>query len=358
MSADLPPRVLLVTGPASGGLKRHVETLADRLPGLGYQVASAAPVGVFTGIEAGFRLDLGDRPRPGPDLQALRQLRAAAASWRPDLIHAHGVKAALLTLLAFTGKCPPVVVTYHNRWLGGPLTLPLRLLAGRARASIAVADAVRDSLTVHGVRPEPLVVIRNGIDPSVYSPRPVRQPGPFTLLFIGRLTEEKGIPLLLEAVTALEASEKLPLRLLIAGDGPLRPDVEAAARRSGSSIEFLGPQSDVLPVYHQADAVLMPSRSEGLPMAALEAMACALPVVAARVGGLPELVADGETGVLLSPGSVSELVRACRDLADRPGHAAELGRAGRQRVERQFTETGMLEALAKVYREVLPGCAG
>jgi glycosyltransferase involved in cell wall biosynthesis len=351
-SPDRPIRVLLVAGPAAGGLKRHVERLAACLPTRGVELAVAAPAGSAYGAVPAFPFELGDRPRPALDLHALQQLRRAAARWQPDLIHAHGVKAAIICLLAFPHRRPHVVVTYHNRWLGGPLTLPLRLLAPRAHASIAVSEAVRASLSDHGIQPAGLRVIRNGIDPELFSPREgARREQPFTYLFLGRLTEEKGIPLLLEAARGLEG--RVDLRIEVAGDGPLRTEVESAASRMGSVLAYLGHQAEVLPLFQHADAVLMPSLSEGLPMTALEGMACGLPLLTSAVGGIPELVLDGVTGVLMEGRDAAAWSQAMLRLASDPQRAVALGKAGRRRVETEFSEAVMLQQLLETYREAL-----
>jgi glycosyltransferase involved in cell wall biosynthesis len=346
-----PKRILLVSGPASGGLKRHVETLAARLPQFGYQVAGAAPEGVFPPEVQSFPLDLGDRPRPRADLAAVRQLRSAVQDWQPDLIHAHGVKAALLSLFAFPKAPPPVLVTYHNLWHGGPLTFPLRMLAPRAAGSIAVSDAVRDSLSRFGVTPKALTVIRNGVDPQAFAPPPERTPDrPFTVLFMGRLTEEKGASVLLSAVEGLDASQNL--RFQVAGDGPLRSRVVEHAGRS-QVLTYLGQVEDVASAYRGADLVVMPSLSEGLPMTALECMASGLPLIASRVGGLPEVVVDHETGLLIPPGDPSALQAAIITLAADRHRAARMGQAGRRRIAAEFTEERMLQQAVERYQSLL-----
>jgi len=145
------PLVLLVSGPAAGGIRGHLEALARGLPPREWRVAAALPPAVR--LEAPIPrlpLDLGDRPRPLADARALLSLRAAAASLRPDLVHAHGVKAGLLALAA--GLRAPVVVTFHNLWRGGLLTLPARLLLPRAAALVAVSGAVAGSLAAGGAR--------------------------------------------------------------------------------------------------------------------------------------------------------------------------------------------------------------
>jgi glycosyltransferase involved in cell wall biosynthesis len=192
-------------------------------------------------------------------------------------------------------------------------------------------------------------VIRNGIDPVDYRPGPGAGQ-PFTFLFLGRLTEEKGIPLLLEIAHLL--ASRPDLRIVVAGDGPLRTAVEQAAR-SAPVLEFVGPQQEVRALYHRAGAVLMPSLSEGLPMTALEGMACGLPILASAAGGIPELVADGVTGVLMRDREVFRWIEVMQRLAASPAWAAELGHAGRRRVESEFSEARMLDHLAATYREAV-----
>jgi len=348
------PRVLLTCGPTMGGIRRHLDTLAAELPRHGCEVAFAGPSSVrLTAPVSRFPVELADRPRPLRDVRALFALKAAARSWKADLIHAQGVKAALLALLAFPALRPPVVVTFQNLWHGGPLTVPLRLLAPRASAAIAVSAAVRESLLARGVRPRAFRVIYNSVDLAAFFPAPGREERPFTATFLGRLTEEKGIRVLLEAARRLASREGL--RLVVAGDGPLRAEVEREADRPGTPLVFLGPQTEVLPVLHGADAVLMPSMSEGLGITALEAMACALPVVASRVGGLPEAVAEGETGLLVPPGDAEALARAVEELAASPERAQALGSAGRRRVEQEFGQEQTIGQLLQVYAEILDG---
>jgi glycosyltransferase involved in cell wall biosynthesis len=269
------------------------------------------------------------------------------------VIHAHGVKAALLTLLQpLTGENSPVVVTFHNLWQGGALTLPLRLLMRRAAAGVAVSEAVRLRLEHSGIRPSMLTVIPNGVDLEAFSPSPVPpQSRPFTISFLGRLTEEKGVPELLSLVDRWPAS--VPARFLIAGDGPLRRAVSEAAR-AGSPICFLGHQQDPRVVYRQTDVVVMPSHSEGHPITALETMASGLPLVATQVGGLAEIIVAGETGLLVPPGNPAALLEALLGLASNRQRREAMGAAGRCRAEVEFGLTRMLDRLEALYRRVLP----
>jgi glycosyltransferase involved in cell wall biosynthesis len=346
-------RVLMVSGPATGGLRRHIDQLAERLPALGYQVAVAAPEAVRLETEVPrFNVELGDHPRPKSDLAAMRALRRAVREWKPDVIHCHGVKAALLGLAAVGWGRIPVVVTFHNLWGGGPLTIPLRALLPLAKATICVSQAIRNSLTQAGLALLNCEVIPNGIDLDHFSPAPEILTGIFTVAFVGRLTEEKGVPELLAAAEVL-SQQGVGIRFVVAGDGPLREQVEVHPLCQSRTLVYLGPQSEILPVYHAAHVLAVPSHAEGLSLAALEAMACGLAVVASRVGGLPEVVVTGKTGLLVPPGDPAALAAALRQLAEHPALAISLGLEGRSRVEQEFFLERQLTRIQRVYQVAL-----
>jgi glycosyltransferase involved in cell wall biosynthesis len=194
-----------------------------------------------------------------------------------------------------------------------------------------------------------MAVIPNGLNLADFPPAPSPVHGrPFTVAFLGRLTQEKGVPILLGAVESMKDGSNI--QWLVAGDGPFRANVEAATQQADSRLHYLGFRENVLPLYHSSDLVVMPSLSEGHPMTALEAMACGLPVVASRVGGLPEIVIDGETGVLVPPDDVGALTGALRALASDPRAARTMGAAGRRRVETEFTLERMLARVVAVYQ--------
>ncbi len=334
-------------------MRRHLEALAAGLPPRGFAVGVASPATVeLKTLVAWFPVELGDRPRPAADSAAVWALRRAMRRWQPDLIHAHGVKAALVALAGLPDCRRPVLATFHNVWRGGPLTGMLRLLVPCAAAVIAVSEAVSASLTSRGIRSRQGVVIPNGIDLALFPPAAMPAGArPFTVAFVGRLTEEKGIGCLLEAVLQWPASS--PAEFLIAGEGPLRPAVEAAAAGAGSRLRFLGAREEIMTVYHAADAVVVPSLSEGQSLTALEAMSCGLPVVASRVGGLPEVIVEGESGLLAPPGDPVALGAALRRLAADPPLRQALGAAGRRRVEAMFTVDRMLNRLVDLYEKTM-----
>ena len=176
------------------------------------------------------------------------------------------------------------------------------------------------------------------------------------LITLGRLTPKKGHTDLLEALSTLAGDPRWDaLRLLIVGTGALGPELEREADALGLAerVIFTGFQRDVLPFLQAADIFVLPSIQEGLSLSALEAMALGKPVVACRVGGTPEVVVDGQTGVLVSPGRPEELAGALEGLLEDPDRARAMGAAGRRRVRDAFDFEQMVSKIEEVYRRVI-----
>jgi glycosyltransferase involved in cell wall biosynthesis len=244
---------------------------------------------------------------------------------------------------AFSAASGRSAVLY--RWadrLARPLTTTTICLSEREREA-GIAAGTCDARTT--------VVIRNGID---VRGRPLARPEtePARIVSVGRLQAPKD-PLTL--VRALAELEGRAFRASFIGDGPERREVESEIARLGLSdaVELAGRRPDVPEILAASQVFVLASRSEGFPMAVLEAMAAGLPVVASRVGGLDELVDPGETGLLVRPGDPAELARAIARLLDEPGLRARMGAAGRARVERHFDLDAALRAHLDLYRREL-----
>jgi colanic acid/amylovoran biosynthesis glycosyltransferase len=162
---------------------------------------------------------------------------------------------------------------------------------------------------------------------------------PVEILSVGRLSHEKGQPMLLAAVAELRR-RGLAVRLTMVGDGPLRAELEADAARLGITdlVTFTGAlgQDELPAIFRRADIFCQPSFMEGIPVVLMEAMATGLPVVSSRVAGIPELVAEGESGLLVSPGRPDLLAAALAQLVEFPDKRADMGRRGRTIVEQDF----------------------
>jgi glycosyltransferase involved in cell wall biosynthesis len=201
----------------------------------------------------------------------------------------------------------------------------------RAAAVLAVSRELEERiLRDPRVARERVSRLAMGVDPEVFGPRAAAGPGReelrrrlqcdrATLLFVGDLIEEKGLLDLLDARSRLE-DEGLDVALVAAGDGPLRSVLEERARASPTRVRALGrvAQAELVSWYRAADALVLPSRSEGTPVSILEALSVGCPVVASRVGGIPDLFEDGVGGFLVEPGDAGGLSR-CLGTAIRSG---------------------------------------
>jgi glycosyltransferase involved in cell wall biosynthesis len=285
----------------------------------------------------------------------------------PDIVHSHLLKANLLGVL-LPGSHRVLWHIHNTSEQMGPFWRFLEgRLMGRASGVIAVSDAVgRDISRRFPPMSERVRVIPNGIDPSRFSTLlpPERceekkrwglaSEGP-VLGYVGRLEEKtKKLTHLIESFAHLKKSNPTAI-LLIVGDGPDRKMMEAFIIRKGLSdaVLFVGAQKNVENFYPLMDVYVQPSISEGFGLSLIEAMASSLPIVATKTGGIPEIVVDGETGILVSPGNSLVLARAIEDLLSDRNLAWRMGNAGRKRVEKLFGFQGVLGKIEALYQSVL-----
>ncbi|MDI3256772.1 MAG: glycosyltransferase family 4 protein [Kyrpidia sp.] len=290
------------------------------------------------------------------DVRAAEGLAHIARDREVSLIHAHYLRENYIAVLArrFNGGIP-VVWTFHVdappppavRWLH-------RRITRHNAAVIAVSGYMRNQLVNYGVPQERIRVIYNGVDIDTGPEAMARsRPGgsEAVLGVAGRFSEEKGHRWLIEALGRLRLDR--PWRCLLAGDGPLEAELKKAVRDMGldSRVTFLGHVNPIVPFYRNVDVVVVPSRSEALSYTAIEAMAAGKPVVASRVGGLPEVVRDGETGFLVPYGDTDRLTEAIARVVQNPALAKSFGAKGRLLYESRFTLDHMMDQLLDVYRE-------
>lgn len=238
------------------------------------------------------------------------------------------------------------------KWLLGPKRFAHRLLyrwtARWVDGFIAVSDEVRAAiLDTIGPVGDKIAVICNGVDIERYQQpddrsRLRRELGLADsnrlIVVVGTLKEQKGHRYLVEAVASL-VSRYSDLRILFAGDGQLRSELQAQARSLGldDHIHFLGNRSDVPALLAASDYFVLPSLWEGLPMALIEAMASGLPILATQVSGTKQVMVDGQTGLLIPPGDVEQLRAGIVRLLEEPAQAQRMGLAARRRVEEYFS---------------------
>jgi glycosyltransferase involved in cell wall biosynthesis len=296
-----------------------------------------------------------------------RELAQAIASFRVNLVHVHGYKAVATSLLARRRAASrfAVVKTEHGR----PEQTGDRLGACKLRLNEAIGNwatrrvasavsYVTAELSSHYARAHNRLrrcIIPNGIDPldrSAFSRPPELEPGWVHLGIVGRVTEVKGISFALRAF----ASEGVPatIRLNVLGAGPQQVTLERQARELGLGprVRFLGFRRDVRDFLAHLDGLLMPSLYEGLPYTLLEAMSLGKPIIASRVGGLAEVLRDGETGLLVPVADVTALRAAIvRLVADVP-FAELLGQAAAAAQRRHYT----LDRMGAMYWGLYADC--
>ena len=300
---------------------------------------------------------------------------------RAQLVHSHTWYANLAGHLASLLYGIPHVMTMHSLealrpWkaeqLGGGYQLSTwceRTSADSAAAVVAVSDGMRaDILAAYPEIPaERIRVIRNGIDTTEYRPDPntdvlerhgVDLSRPY-VIFVGRITRQKGVPVLLRAASALVPEAQLVLCAGAADTPELGAEVTGLvdglrASRSGVIwIPEMLPKREVIQLLTHATVFAIPSIYEPLGIVNLEAMACGTAVVGSRTGGIPEVVADGETGLLVPPGEPGPLAEALNALIRDPGRAAAMGQAGRKRAVAEFGWSAIAAQTVALYAELV-----
>jgi N-acetyl-alpha-D-glucosaminyl L-malate synthase BshA len=289
-----------------------------------------------------------------PALLAAKLVDVAKAH-RIDLVHAHyalpHAAAALLAREALVEK-PPLVLSLHGSDVpeSAPqgLVLLLRRLVREAAAvtvpSGALAARARETLLC-----EPQI-FPNFVDVERFSPGPARRQE--RVLFHASNFRPVKRPQDLLRIFA-KVRERMPVTLVLAGDGPLRPALEAEARQRGlHEVRFAGAVPDLLPLLRESDLFLLPSAKESFGLAALEALSCGVPVVGSRTGGVPDVV--GEAGALFEPGDVDGMAQAVLRILSSPAEHARLRSLARERAVRYFAKAPLLDRWEALYRSVTP----
>lgn len=289
------------------------------------------------------------------DWRTVRALRALLAARKADLVHAHDYKSAAYAFLATRGTRAKRVATLHG-WTDTTAALKwyrrieLAVLR-RFDAVCAVSEPQRTALIEAGVPASRVRVVANGVDTERYVPRTNSAHGAAHHFgTAARLSPEKNLAALIEAFSIVRASHP-PVRLSIAGDGCERAALAALIeeRKLADSVALLGRRDDLEAFYPTLDTFVLSSRTEGMPMAMLEAMACARCVVATAVGSIPTLLSHAGQATVVPPNDVPALARA---LAARVGGAAE-DPAARRFVLQHASLAHMADAYARAYRDTL-----
>lgn len=302
------------------------------------------------------------------DRAVVPSLAGLAALVKPDVIQTHAVKSHFLARAAGLPRQAPWVAFHHGyTWPNWRMRLYNQLDRWSLRATakvLTVSLPFRRQLRAMGVPEERIEIVHNAVQPGwgVEARKPEAAarlragmhiaPGRKVLLIVGRLSREKDHLGLLDAFRRLPAS--LAPHLVIVGDGVERPRIEQriAALGLADSVTLTGQRDSAEPYYGIADLAVLSSWSEGSPNALLEAMAAEVPVVATAVGGIPEIVTDGESALLVQPGDPQALAAAMQRLLEDPALAAALVRRARAVIRERFTPAERTRRLAAIYRAI------
>ncbi|MBI3088128.1 MAG: glycosyltransferase [Candidatus Omnitrophica bacterium] len=310
---------------------------------------------------------------PLHDLLVVVELWRLMRRRRYTIVHTHNSKAGFVGRLAARLAGVPVVIhtvhgfAFHAQepwWKRRLYRVLERLAAGWCGRLIMISQPLIEwAVEAHIAPRDKMALIYSGIDVKTFQ-QPVDaaalraglglRDGEFVVGEVAKLWEGKGHAVLLRAAASL--TDRLPgLRLLIVGEGGLRPSLEQLAGELGirERVIFTGFRSDVPALMQVVDVAVLPSFFEGMGRAVLEAQAAGRPVIASRVGGIPDLIADGASGILVEPGSVEQLADAIRRLHDQPALRSRLGEAARQAVGGRFDARTMVEQIIRLYHEEL-----
>ena len=285
-----------------------------------------------------------------------------------ELIHTHGYKSDIYGATAARDFDIPMVATCHGLPKGQLGSLGLghlygildRLFLRGFERVVAVSDELADSLQKRGIRKKRITVIPNGVPVARFAEalptlgREIGKANRIVVGMVGRLIAEKGPDLFLKAAQAILVRFPDTLFALI-GNGQERRNLEELTRelKIEGNVIFTGERRDMPEIYASLDIVVLPSLSEGMPMAILEAMAAGKPVVASCVGAIPGVVLPNRTGLLVEPGDVVGLHRAITTLVAAPELRVRLGEEGQRLIRRHYSAEAMAQGYMEIYHQVV-----
>lgn len=365
-----PVRVLhLVPVLAVGGMEVGVSKLVNGANPARVRagICSFSPVGDFKGrLDPSVPLFELSR-RAGNDPRLLARLYALFRRERPDIVHTHAWGALCEGYVAARlAGVPRIVHGEHGTMETRARNIRVqRFVWNRVNRMLSVSERLADRMAREvGFPREHIHTIRNGVDLDDWAKgnraaaRALlkAESSDVLVMAVGRLVPVKNHAMLLAAVRHAQALGAR-CRLLIAGDGPLRPELDAQARALGiaSIVEFLGTRADLPDLLAACDIFVLSSNSEGMSNTIIEAMAAAKPVIATNVGGNPELVVHGHTGLLVEPRSAAAMADGIRTLVADPVRREAMGAEGRRRAEREFSVRRMLDEYQQMYLDVAEG---
>lgn len=359
----------LITGLDIGGAERLLLSTARRLNSNKYRIIVCYLKGKGSLLEDFKRfgisvIGLGMRNRL--DFTALFKLVKLIKKERIGLVHTHLIHAHIIGRIAAKLAGVPIIIsTEHNLYNRGRKYLLLNLIdritTRFTDRMVAISEAVKDSIVESGrIRASRVSVIYNGIDTNEFKRISIKRegfpinPAPSVVGMVARLDSQKGHRYFLEA--ASQVVKDIPgVKFLVVGDGPLKEKLRTQTTKLGLSkdVIFTGPARDIPQILDTLDLFVLPSLWEGLPSVILEAMAAGKPVVATAVGGIPEIVKDGQMSLLVPPRDPDALAQAIIKLLQNKELAQRMGQAGRRWVKDHFTIDKTVAQTEEIYDSLI-----
>jgi len=360
VTASARTHVLQIVGNAIvGGMENYVVRLVERLPRERYGISVLAPFeSPFTDRLREFGADVFiTQVTDEPSWQSIQLASALIQSRAVDVIQSHLPNAHVLAALAgrLTGR--PVLATVHGRAMT-TLDIEVQRLAG-THLAVVCRQSFFQALGV-GIDPRLVHFVPNGVDVERFRPQHSRSGALRTRFaidaeaplvgFVGRLSAEKGPDLFLRAALSIRA-QRPDAHFVLVGEGAMLKQLQVFASRFGiaDAVHFAGSQDDMPAVFNELDVVVSSSLSEAMPLAVMEAMASGVPVVACKVGGIPDLVEHGVTGWLAPEGDYDELATRVVDLIVDDALRAAVGKAARARAVGRFALEQSVDATARLF---------
>lgn len=355
--------VLEVLGNAIvGGMETYVTRLIERLPADQFTVTVLCPhENLLTEHFRTLGVDVYVTPMPdNPPWSSVQMTTSLIKALGIDVIHAHLPNAHLLAGLAGKLAGKPVVSTIHGRQLS---TLDLEIHRAASTHLSPVCQQTYFHALGLGVQAQHLHLIPNGVDTHTFSPAANIKPNHWRqqwgiadhvplVAFVGRLSPEKGPDVFLR--TALAVKQRVPdVRFVLVGDGPLKQDLQHTIQQLelGDAVHLVGLIQDMPGVYKELDVVVSTSRSEAMPLALMEAMASGLPIVATRVGGVPDMVQHGLTGWLCGDGDFDSIATHVTQILMHPTDRQAMSLRARERAIKHFSlDHGVLATMQMLHQ--------
>ncbi len=357
----------LVTRANHGGAQVHILELVRPLSKLHDIIVYTGETGYLTAALSASGVAWEQIPQlvhpiaPWKDVSAVRALKKLLMLQAPDLLHSHTAKAGIVGRIAARACGVPSVYTPHGWTFSERSTWPRRVVSWpvewvcKSLPSwvITVSEwEFRFGKSAGVMKDGRSAVIPHGISDSVHQKISVRDRGPVRIVMVGRFERPKDQLSLVQAFSMLD--KRVPVELTLIGDGPAQQEVRNLIRdRNLKSVSLLGSRNDVAELLPTMDILVLASRSECFGLCLVEAMRAGLPVIAAKAGAIPEVVDDGETGLLYEKGDTVQLKRQLQRLVRSADLRARMGRGGRLRYEREFTAERMVRRTEALYKTIV-----